>query len=356
MQPYRKPAAKPSAIALDATYMVGEQLSGVGKYCREVGMGLAEAHPEQPFLFCYRPHRMLRSFREALQHNVHRRLLQPPFIPGGAALFHGMNQRLPNIRFRRSVCTFHDLFVLCAEYSNPEFRARFAEQARDAARRTDLIITVSEFTASQVEGLLGVERAKIRVVPHGVHPVTPGSEGRKACILHVGAIQKRKNVTRLVRAFTRFAAKHEGWRLLLAGSTGYGSEETFEAIESSAARGRIDILGYVSDETLGRLYREASILAFPSLDEGFGIPLLEAMAHGVAVITSNRPALREAAGDAALLVDPENDEAIEDALGRLAQNDDLRDNYVRLGYQRASTFTWQRAVEKTWAVYRELGG
>src|SRR5207248_745294 len=142
-------------IALDATYSVGDQLSGVGVYSREILFGLAAAQPQTRFQFCYRPHRFVRSFQELLPHNCRRSLLQEPIVPRGAEVFHGLNQRLPKARLRRSVTTFHDLFVLTGEYSTVEFRRRFADQARDAAARSDLIITVSEFTARQVEQLLG---------------------------------------------------------------------------------------------------------------------------------------------------------------------------------------------------------
>ena len=115
-----------------------------------------------------------------------------------------LNQRLPAGRLRRTVTTFHDLFVLTGEYSTPEFRSRFADQARRAASRSDLIIAVSQFTAGQVEQLLKVDRSRLRVVPHGVmvrQAFPPVFAPREKIILHVGALQERKNIIRLVRAF-----------------------------------------------------------------------------------------------------------------------------------------------------------
>src|SRR6185312_14985663 len=143
-----------------------------------------------------------------------------PFTPRGGALFHGLNQRLPDVRLRRSIATFHDLFVLTGEYSSAEFRARFAAQARDAARRADAIITVSAFTRDQVVGLLGVDAAKVSVVHHGIRNLELPRIARERVILNVGAIQKRKNIARLVEAFESVDA---GWRLALAGSDGYGA-------------------------------------------------------------------------------------------------------------------------------------
>jgi glycosyltransferase involved in cell wall biosynthesis len=343
-------------IALDATYSLGENLSGVGVYSREILWGLAAAHPEARFQFCYRPRRFLPSLNETLPANCGRFLLQEPFVPRRAAIFHGLNQRLPTVRPRRTVTTFHDLFVLTGDYSAPEFRRRFADQARRAAEASDRIITVSEFTARQVEQLLGVERSRLRVVHHGVWiPATQAPAREKAprekIILHVGALQKRKNIARLVRAFESVPSD---WRLALAGSAGFGAEEILRGIDSSPARGRISALGYVNSGTLADWYARAMILAFPSLDEGFGIPVLEAMAAGVPVLTSNRSALAEVAGGAALLVDPELEEEIAGELNRMVRDEQLREELRQKGLARAAEFPWPKAVEKTWNVYREL--
>ena len=150
--------------------------SGVGLYSREILFGLAAAHPETRFQFCYRPHRYFRSWHASLPPNAARRLLAEPLGPRSADVFHGLNQRLPHIRLRRPVTTFHDLFVLTGEYSTAEIRARFAEQARDAAARSAAIIAVSEFTKQQAISLLGVDASKVRVVHHGIRAL-PGPVG-----------------------------------------------------------------------------------------------------------------------------------------------------------------------------------
>jgi len=340
-------------IALDATYSTGRQLSGVGLYSHEILFGTAAAHPEFRFHFCYRPHAYRNARREHLPSNVRRRLILEPFGPRGADLFHGLNQRLPRIHMRRSVATFHDLFVISGEYSTPEFRARFTEQARDAATRADLIIAVSQFTRSQVISLLGVQPSRVRVVHHGTRRLEFPQAERQKVILCVGAIQKRKNIARLVKAFE---AVDPSWRLVLAGSAGYGSREIMARIDNSPACGRISVTGYISPEELAGWYAKASIFAFPSLDEGFGMPVLEAMAAGVPVVTSNRSALPEVAGDAAMLVNPERSEELAEALRRLAQEEELRKELARRGADRASLFTWEKAVAETWTVYKELLG
>lgn len=341
-------------IAIDATYSVGDDLSGVGVYSRELLAGLTRAHSDARFLYCYRPHRFLRSFRERLPPNARRRLLAEPLGPRSAAIFHGLNQRLPAMRFPRSVVTFHDLFVVSGDYSTPEFRARFTAQARDAAARADLIITISEFTKSQVVRLLGVAEQRVRVVHHGCGDwasLASPSREREPVILHVGAIQKRKNIARLVEAFEGL---ENGWKLVLAGSQGYGAEAILAGIRASKAAGRIIVTGYVTAQQLAEWYARASIFAFPSLDEGFGMPVLEAMAAGVPVVTSNRSALPEVAGDAALLVDPEDTEALREALCRLSTDTDLRERLICSGRARAKLFSWEKAACETWKAYQSL--
>lgn len=340
-------------IAIDATYSVGRSLSGVGVYSIELMRELAAQHREARWNWLYRPHRFARAFAEAPHPNVRRGLLLDGALWRSSRLFHGLNQRLPERRFALQVATFHDLFVMTGEYSTPEFRRRFTEQARHAARQADRIIAVSTFTAEQVVTLLGVERTRVVVVPHGVRPLPRVEAAREKIVLHVGAIQKRKNLVRLVRAF---GALPKDWRLVLAGSAGYGAEEVFAEIERSECRSRITVTGYASEQELGGWYARAMIFAFPSLDEGFGMPVLEAMSAGVPVIASNASAVKEVAGHAALLVDPENEDQLLTALTDAAEDEGLRGRLVAAGLEHAKAFSWQRAAFETWAVYRELLG
>ena len=341
-------------ITLDATYAIGSELSGVGLYSRQILSGLAALQPDVRFDFACRPHRYLRRAELPAAPNVRPRLLLDPFGPRGADLFHGLNQRVPHMHFRRVVATFHDLFVLTGEYSTPEFRVRFAGQARDAAHRADLIITVSAFTKSQVVSELGVPESRVRVIHHGTRQLTFPPALREKVILNVGTIQKRKNIARLVEAFETLDPQ---WRLVLAGSaSGFGAAEIMARIESSPARNRIEVLGYVSPEALSNWYRRSEIFAFPSLDEGFGMPLLEAMAAGTPIVTSNHSALPEVAGDAAILVEPGDTEALGQALRHLTTDQGLRRDLAQRGIARARLFTWGKAVRETWQVYQELLG
>jgi glycosyltransferase involved in cell wall biosynthesis len=170
----------------------------------------------------------------------------------------------------------------------------------------------------------------------------------------VGALQVRKNLARLVSAFERMPSE---WRLVLAGSAhGYGAGEIIEQITRSPCSERIEVKDYVSDGALRQLYARASIFAFPSLDEGFGMPVLDAMARGIPVLTSNGSALKEIVGDAAVLVDPTSVEEIGAALRKLACDQELRARLIDRGLARASQFSWERAVGETYAVYKEATG
>lgn len=323
--------------------------------------GLAALRPTTDWQWFYRPNRWVKSLKGNLPENAHRRLLLDRAAMRSVNLFHrpnlfhGLNQRLPLKRFPRQLVTFHDLFVMTAEYSTPEFRQRFTAQARHAAAEADHIIAVSEFTASQVVELLHVPRSSVTVIYHGVRPAPADDHPREKLVLFVGALQKRKNLLRLVSAFR---ALPSDWRLVLVGGVGFEGDRVLEAARLSGARDRIEITGYVNEEDLHRWYARAALFAFPSLDEGFGLPILEAMAAGVPVLTSSNSALGEIAADAALRVDPTSEEEIAEGLRTLAGNPDLAAQLTQKGRSRAAQFTWEKACSEVLSLYKriETGG
>jgi glycosyltransferase involved in cell wall biosynthesis len=336
---------------LDATYATGSQLSGVGVYCREILFHLADQHPEHRFLHCYRPHRLWRGLQETRASNCGIRPLWENRQWFQTKLFHGLNQRLPASKFSKSIVTFHDLFVMTSAYSTPGFRARFTRLAREAAERADLVLCVSRFTANQVRDLLGVAESRLRVVHHGVRFAASVNGPREPVVLHVGALQKRKNLAMLVRAFSRAAPAP--WRLVLAGGDGYGAEEIHREIEASPAGDRIERTGWIADAELADWYRRAGVLAFPSLDEGFGIPAVEAMACGLPVVCSDRGSLPEVCGNGAWIVTAEDQEAWEQALVQLTSDEALRVEWGHKGRSQ-KVITWAEAARQTWSVYQEL--
>ncbi len=350
-------------IAIDASYSLDAAPSGVAVYSSNLIAAMVRSAPRDHFDLCYRANRFLRALGAAPPGSNYSRKLLEEFncylFRGRVDLFHGLNQRLPRCRFRRAVATFHDLFVANGDYSTPEFRGRFASLAREAAGRADRIIAVSRYTADQVANHLGYPPSRIDVVHHGVNPIPQVAEEDLAAfrkktelhapfLLHVGAIQKRKNVVRVIEAFERLRSHY---LLVLTGSAGYGAERIMARIESSPARDRVRVIGYVDDDSLTKLYRSAEALVFPSLEEGFGLPVLEAMSAGLPVVTSNRSAMPEVAGDAARLVDPDDTDSIEAGIVEVLEDEDRRAELQAKGLVRATQFHWTKAAGETWQVY-----
>jgi glycosyltransferase involved in cell wall biosynthesis len=195
------------------------------------------------------------------------------------------------------------------------------------------------------EGMLGPEqrqRERERLVG-------PGNE----MVLAVGAIQTRKNTLNAVRALAKLPTPY---KLVLAGGDGYGSRAVHDFIRSAALESRVKVLGYVAAERLPILYQASSLFLFPSLEEGFGLPVLEAMAHGVPVVASGTSSLPEVAGDAALYADPHDPGGMAEKIRRAVEDPGLRVGLIERGLARARQFTWQRTAEETLRVYDEVVG
>jgi len=264
----------------------------------------------------------------------------------GAQVLHCPTHRAPLRSRVPLVVTFHDLAVL----RHPETFNRWTRtysrlvlpRVAKAARR---LIAVSEFTRRELLDLLDVPEEKVRVVPNAVgEPFTARGEAADGdYVLAVGTLEPRKNLARLVDGFRR--AELNGCRLLVTGMRGWGGVET--------SGDGVSWLGFVPDDELARLYRGARCVAFVPLFEGFGLPVLEAMACGAPVVAARNEAAEEVAGDAAVLVDPLDPDAIAAGLAEaLDRSDDLRAR----GLERARAFDWADAARATVEVYREAAG
>jgi len=233
------------------------------------------------------------------------------------------------------VLTVHDLAVLRHPETFNRWTRRYSRLFLPrVARAAERVIAVSAFTGREAVELLGVDESKVRVVPHGVAPPF-GPYGPAAggdYVLAVGTLEPRKNLPRLL-----VAAEKAGVELKVVGTHGWGDVD-------------VDSIGFVDDEELARLYRGASCLVYASLYEGFGLPVLEAMACGTPVVTSNTGALAEIGDGAAVLVDPLDVDSIaagiREARGR-------RDELREAGLARAGRFRWETAAAQTIEVYRE---
>lgn len=265
------------------------------------------------------------------------------------------------------VVTVHDLsFLRYPHFFRPANRLYLRAFSRASARRARRIIAVSEHTAQESARLLGVPRSKIDVVYHGVDPIfRPLSTERveafrrqeglpERFVLYVGTLEPRKNLVRLVEAFARLQPHRlqPPVHMVLAGARGWYDQELFWRVEELQMEEWVHFPGYIPAERLPFWYNAATAFAYPSLYEGFGMPVLEAQACGVPVLTSNRSALPEAAGDGALQVNPEDVGQIADGLLRLLEDEALRVDLRRRGLAHARCFSWERAAAGTLDVYR----
>jgi glycosyltransferase involved in cell wall biosynthesis len=364
-----------ATIALDATYTVEPQLSGIGVYSRKLIEALAGLETPHCFLLCYRLSRwgrrreFLRPAPRAgsLKSHFSVRLYQEPltfWLPWQAELFHSLAQRPPAFRFKREIVTVFDIFPITGhEYSTADFRSRFSALLLEAVDRATRVITSSRYTAEQLLAHTSVPPSKLRIIPLGVDPPSltssPGErllagervvgEGNKM-ILSVGVLQTRKNTLNALRALEKLPGRY---RLILVGGDGYGSEAIHEYIRRQGFGPRVQVRGHVALRELLSLYQAASVLLFPSLEEGFGLPVLEAMANGLPVVASRAASLPEVGGEAALYVDPHDPQDIADKVLRAVEDAELRRKMIQQGLERARQFSWQRVAEATLKVYDE---
>jgi glycosyltransferase involved in cell wall biosynthesis len=270
------------------------------------------------------------------------------------------------------VVSVHDVsFLECPEYFS-RFRAM---QLRYTVRRTVLaaerVLTPSEFSKRSIMRAYGLDDEKITVMPNGVSPKfrpmarEAASQWLKKSyrvpprfILSVGDLQPRKNHIALIRAFEELIRTYPELpqHLIFVGKLAYRSEEVVAAAKSCSIASRIHFMDFVADEDLTRFYGACDLSVYPSLYEGFGLPIIEAMACGRAVACSNTTAMPEVADSAALLFDPKSRIEMVRAMRDLLLDAELRTRMERLGQQRASLYSWERTARKTLDVYYEVAG
>ncbi len=291
--------------------------------------------------------------------------LRRPRLPARLAreldLVHATSAAVPPTRGRPLVATLHDLAFRHFPEAYPAGGRRFHELAtRIAVAEAARVLVPSAATAADLADLYGLEPTRVAVTPLGADPppTPPDPEPARAALerlgvpgpflLAVGTLEPRKNLARLVAAFAEAAAELPEHHLVVVGPAGWGA-----AVPAEAVPPRVALAGQVDEPALHGLYAAADGLAYPSLYEGFGLPVVEAMAHGVPVLTSDRSSLPEVAGDAALLVDPLDVPAIAKGLVELVSDRALRERLAAAGPRRAAAFTWPATAAATWSAYEE---
>jgi glycosyltransferase involved in cell wall biosynthesis len=267
------------------------------------------------------------------------------------------------------IVTVHDAAAIVFPETYPR-RGRWfhARGSITAAKRADVVIAPTIAAADEISARTPIPRDRIRVIPHGVTQRAVGEGlvaatratlgiGEEPYILWVGTLEPRKNVPVLIEAF-RLLVKEADFphRLVMVGPAGW--LDTEEAIRDPvhALGDRISVTGPVRADRLLALYRGADLFAFPSLHEGFGLPVLEAMAQSTAVLCADIPVLREVGGDAARFAPAHEPEAWADAIADILRDGDAREAMAHAGRVRAASFTWERCVDRTRAVYRDVLG
>jgi glycosyltransferase involved in cell wall biosynthesis len=252
------------------------------------------------------------------------------------------------------VITIHDLYFLKhPERTRGEIRRDYAALAGGHARRADAIIVVSEFTGREVVRQLGVDPDRIAVCSPGAPAWTPRATlPVNGYILFIGTLEPRKNVGGLLDAYEQLIGRRRDMpRLLIAGKALDEARPLLDRIARPPLAGRVEHIGYVKADDRKRVYEGARLLVQPSFEEGFGLPVLEAMTLGVPVVAANRGALPEVLGDAGPLVDPDAPVTIADAIERVVDDDAFAAGCVARGIARSRQFSWHTMARGVYAVY-----
>jgi glycosyltransferase involved in cell wall biosynthesis len=365
-------------IGLEASALLGCK-SGVGYYTENLLTNVMQLAPHNDYILF--SNRDMRGMPRLGNEVIYDRRFFPVraawmqgALPGALRqvrpdLCHFTNYLAPVVSDCPYVVTIYDMTL----YIMPRYH-RFKKLVLDrtliphVARRAGAIITISHSAKNDIVRFLKVPRDKVRVITGAVSPVFRhvSNEARLEAVcrryhidvpfvLYVGTIEPRKNISRLIDAFAQMKRQGLPHKLVIVGQPGWQCAPIFAEVERLGLKRDVIFTGYVPYEDLPALYSAAESMAFPSLYEGFGLPVIEAMGCGTPVVTSNSSSLAEVADGAALLVDPLSVEQIAGALTRLHKEPGLREEMSRLGIERAATFTWEKSARLAIEVYEEVG-
>lgn len=378
-------------IAIDGHPLIPPR-AGIGQYTYQLIKALAQLEPSHQYSVIYpRLTRTLRTREQPVfaekcvrvvsegrlrflwfraRRKARRKLgMSPPTERslGAFDVYHATNYVFTHaVKRARRVVTIHDMTLMLFPEWHP--RDRVSSMVSEIARSlevADHILADSTATRDDIVKQLSVRPERISVVPlaadRSFEPM-PAAETRKALsswgltsgdyLLFMGTIEPRKNLSRLLKAL-ELAGGRVG-PLVIAGANGWGSDEVAGHIQRLQRAGRVTYLGYVPDDARPALLNGARAFVYPSLYEGFGLPALEAMACGTPVLASNVSSLPEVVGDAGVMVDPQDVDAIAGEMTRLWQDEALRRDLASKGLERARTFSWERTASQTLGVYQQL--
>lgn len=366
-------------VAVDCRLMYYRR-AGIAQYTRRLVQALAREKPDQPAELRVLLDRRdtdttwipegvsVRRVRTPAHHRLEKTTLPFELALAHIDVLHSTDFIAPRGRYRK-VVTIHDLYFM----EHPEVMspagARYYGQIGLSVQRADHIIAVSEFTRREIRRLLpGVPEQKVATIYEGAEdPHRPMSDQQSPgataqwpteklkpkiqntrYALFVGTFEPRKNLSTLLRAMKELSAEV---KLVIVGERGWGNQKLARLVDELGVQDRVIFAGRLTDSELDAAYRAARLLVFPSLSEGFGLPVLEAMARGTPVVCSNAGALPEVAGDAALMHDPQDVGALARLMRMMWSIDPVNADYARRGKERAAQFTWAGAARQTWQVY-----
>lgn len=364
-------------IAINTRFLLPGKLEGIGWFTQEVSRRLVSRHPEHEFIFLFdRPYDQAFLYADNIQPEV----LFPPArhpllwwlwfewaVPAalrrtGADVFLSPDGYASLRSEVPTAMVLHDLAYLHYPEQVPTLvRSYYNYFVPRYLQRAEQVLTVSAYTRNDAVAQYGIDPAKISITCNGCRevftPLTPEQQTAVRAkysrglpyLFYVGAVHPRKNVARLIRAYGQFREQHaEPVLLIIGGRLAWQTGEVEEALRQSAFRSDILLPGYLSDAELPQLLGAAEALVYPSLFEGFGVPLLEAMHAEVPVLTSQVSSMPEVAGEAAILVDPHSEASIAAGMLQLLNDPALRAQLVEAGRQQRQQFSWDRATDAVW--------
>jgi glycosyltransferase involved in cell wall biosynthesis len=376
-------------IALDARRMARKKVEGIGHYVRQLASRLPALAPEFEFLLLTdrpldadkipdgcRQVVLGRAFGEGSARAktyspFWMNCLVPRFLAGrGISLFHGTNYALPTFGRSRYVVTIHDIaFIRVPKTFSLLHRNYLRSLVSMGVQRADHVVVGSEAARSDLVQMVGVESSALSVIHHGIDECYAFCEDHgyltrvreqlglpSRYILHVGVVEARKNIETLLRAAAPIIRDGTVDGVVLAGRDGRGADSVRRIASELGVLDNVHFLGYVPQYMMCGLYNLAQVLVFPSLFEGFGLPIIEAMACGTPVVASDSSSLPEVSGGAAFLFPAAEAPALENALRRLLGDPGLHTDLRLRGFARAAAFSWARSAAQHLQVYRRVLG
>jgi glycosyltransferase involved in cell wall biosynthesis len=370
-------------ITFDYTPAI-QQHAGIGRYADELTRALVARYPRDEWRLFYvdpeqreplppldtLPRTTVRQsnkpWRLRVLLSTYLRRDQDRMI-GPTDIFHATDHLLPRLSHTRSVFTLHDLTPLTFPAAHTQLNRRFLQlMLPHFLRNADCVIADSASTQRDAVRLYRLPAERVRVIHLGVaarfQPVSRDVQAQTRAryhlpdrfILAVGTLEPRKNLITLLEAYHALRAENFEVALVIAGGRGWHSEPFFDRLRALGLEDTVQLLGRVPDEDLPALYALAEVFAFPSLYEGFGLPVLEAMACGTPVISSDTSSLPEVVGEGGLLLPPADAHSWKEALAQVLSDVNLRADLRRRGLLHAAPFTWENTARQTYAVYQEI--